>query len=103
MDYHVSWSPEALDDVDAIAEYIARDSAFYAEAVVTRIKEVSRSLNQLPNRGRVVPEIGLPPIREIPIYSYRLIYRIQQQNVLIISVIHGRKILQPSEYRIQEL
>jgi hypothetical protein len=32
MDYAVSWSPEALADadVDDIASYIARDSAFYA-------------------------------------------------------------------------
>ena len=30
----VVWSPEALEDVNDIAAYIARDSGFYAAAVV---------------------------------------------------------------------
>ena len=102
MDYAVTWSPEALDDVVAIAVYIARDSLFYANSVVSQIVEVSRSLAALPNRGRVVPEIGLNSIREIPVYSYRLIYRVQQQQILIVAVIHGKRILQPNDFRIQE-
>ncbi|MDY7020592.1 MAG: type II toxin-antitoxin system RelE/ParE family toxin, partial [Cyanobacteriota bacterium] len=42
MDYQVVWSPKALDDIDAIAAYIARDSVSYAAAVVQRIIEVTR-------------------------------------------------------------
>jgi len=30
MAYQVGWSPNALDDVEAIATYIARDSVVYA-------------------------------------------------------------------------
>ena len=37
----VIWSPKALDQVDAIAEYIANDSPFYAKQVVTRIIEAA--------------------------------------------------------------
>ncbi len=58
MDYQVGWSPEALDDVDGVAEYIARDSVFYASAVVNKIKEISRTLSHFPLRGRQVPELG---------------------------------------------
>lgn len=36
MDYQVVWSPEAVADVKAIATYIARDSAAYAQAVVEK-------------------------------------------------------------------
>jgi len=94
MDYQVSWSPEALDDVDAIAAYIARDSVFYAEAVVSRVRDVSRSLRKFPYRGRVVPEFAISELREVQVYSYRLLYQIQEVNVLIVAVIHGKRLLQ---------
>jgi hypothetical protein len=35
MDCRVEWSPEAVEDVEAIAEYIGRDSTFYARSVVS--------------------------------------------------------------------
>jgi plasmid stabilization system protein ParE len=44
----VVWSPEALEDVDAIAAYIARDSAFYAAAVVQKMLTAAATLNQFP-------------------------------------------------------
>ena len=37
MNYSVGWSAKAIADVDAIAEYIARDSATYASAVVGKV------------------------------------------------------------------
>lgn len=93
MDYQVEWSPEALDDVDAIAEYIARDSEIYAQSVVAKILAVSRSLNQNPLRGRMVPELENEEVRERFIYSYRLIYRVRDKQVLIIAVMHGKQML----------
>lgn len=53
----IEWSPEATEDLELIAEYIARDSIFYARAVVTEILAVARGLGKLPHIGRVVPEI----------------------------------------------
>lgn len=95
MDYQVSWSPEALEDVDAIATYIARDSSFYAAAVVQAILDAARTLEKFPFRGRVVPEIALDAIRERFVYSYRLIYRVQNDSVTIAAVIHGKRMLNP--------
>ncbi len=77
MDDTVNWSPEALADVDDIATYIARDSAFYAQGVVTKIIQSARNLTNLPLAGRIVPELGDEHIRERFVYSYRLIYRIE--------------------------
>ena len=58
MAYEVVWAPEALDDVDDIAAYIARDSAIYAEVVVDRILDATRRLAEQPLAGRVAPERG---------------------------------------------
>ena len=101
MDYRVSWSPEALEDVEAIAAYIARDSAFYAKAVTTRIIEVSRDLRQFPLAGRVVPELRDESIREGFVYSYRLIYRVRDDVVTIAAVIHGKRMLNTLTERIK--
>lgn len=56
MDFEVEWSPEATEDLESIAEYIARDSDFYARAVVTEILAASRSITEFPLIGRIVPE-----------------------------------------------
>jgi len=72
MDLEVKWSPEAIEDLESIAEYIARDSEYYARAVVTEILSVSKNVREFPLIGRVVPEVGDEYIRERFIYSYRL-------------------------------
>ena len=89
----IDWSPEAHEDVEMIAEYIARDSDFYARAVVQAIVESARSLGSFPNRGRIVPEFGDPCIRERLVYSYRLIYRVEPERILMVAIIHGQRLL----------
>ena len=94
MDYTVKWSPEATEDLESIAEYIARDSEFYARAVVSKILAVSHKIPDQPLIGRVVPEISDEEIRERFIYSYRLVYRIHGSVITIVAVIHGKRLLE---------
>jgi addiction module RelE/StbE family toxin len=93
MDYEINWSPEALEDTEEIARYIQKDSPRYAGIVVDKLIEASRTLTSSPQRGCVVPELGLEDYREIFIYSYRLIYRMTQRSILVVAVIHGRRLL----------
>ncbi len=95
MDYRVSRSPTALDDFDSIAEYINRDSPAYTRAVVNKILDMTRKLEAFQNAGRIVPELGDEEIREQFVYSYRIIYRIQNNDILIIADVHGRRLLEP--------
>ncbi len=96
MDYTVVWSGDALDDIDAMAEYIARDSIFYAQQVVAKIMESSDTLVTQPTRGRVVPELNDPAIRELFVYSYRVLYEIRdiEREVHMLAVLHGRRLLE---------
>lgn len=87
----VIWSYEATEDLDALAEYIARDSSFYAAAFTQEILDVSRSLNEFFERGRIVPELGDPIIREILIRDNRLIYKIEQSSIVILALVHGAR------------
>ena len=61
----VTWAPSALDDIDAIAEYIAKDSPDTAALFVTRIFEITDRLQNLQLSGRIIPEIGNQSCREI--------------------------------------
>lgn len=93
MDYKIIWSPSALADIESIAEFIARDSQFYAESTVQKIFETTQSLVKHPELGRIVPEIGRKSIRELFVFQYRLIYEITDLEIHILTVIHGKRIL----------
>jgi len=94
MAYRIEWSPRAVEDVEAIALYISEDSTAYAAAVVKKILGTARSLSLFPFAGRVVPEFGDENIRERFAYSYRIIYRVQEETITIAAVIHGKRLLE---------
>lgn len=91
MAYRVVWSPAALDDVDVIAAYIARDSQGYASNVVRKFRDAARGLRQFPLSGRMVPELMDERIREKIIYGWRMIYRFEDAVVTITSIVHSRQ------------
>jgi len=93
MAYRIVWSPKAIDDVDSIAFYISRDSTSYAAVVVKRILDTARSLEAFPLAGRVVPELNDTTIRERFVYSYRLIYRIEETTERLQQVMSGKRLL----------
>jgi len=91
MARRVVWSYEATADLQALAEYIAKDSPYYAAAFIREIRDASRSLNEFSERGRIVPELNNPEIRELFIKEYRLIYGIEDARVVILGIVHGRR------------
>ena len=94
MDYQVAWSHRAVEDLEAIAYYIALDSGAYAAAVVKTILDITRNLSHFPFAGRVVPEFGDESIREWFAYSYRVIYQIQKDKITVLTIIHGKRLLE---------
>jgi len=87
----VIWSIPARNDLKQIYEYIAKDSKYYATNVVEHIVSKAENLNEFPEIGRVVPEIGDENVRELIIYSYRLIYEVVPNDVQILAIIHGKR------------
>ena len=101
MAHRLAWSPEAIEDIEAIASYIERDSLWYARAVVAKIVETAEAIPDHPELGRIVPEIDDKSIRERFVYSYRIIYRIEQERILVATVVHGSRLLEPFIPRIE--
>lgn len=90
----VKWTGRALQDLDEIAEYISKDSQFYAQLTVQRLFEKPVILKKLPFIGRMVPEFGIETIRELISGNYRIIYRVVNENRIdVVSVYHSARLL----------
>jgi len=94
MVYPVIWSAEAVEDLESIANYIAKDSEFYASAVIDKLLATSRLVPDHAFLGRVVPEFADEKIRERFVYSYRLIYKLNTDTITIIAIIHGKRLIE---------
>ena len=87
----VRWTEAATQDLEEAAAFIARDSRYYAAALVREVWAATRSLRTLAERGRTVPEIDALDIRELFIRNYRLIYQVTTDCVFILAFVHGAR------------
>lgn len=87
----IIWSPQSLQDLEAIRGYIAQDSPRYAALVVQRIVAVVERLEAFPESGRVVPELNNPEIREVVVRPYRVVYRCRLDAVEIAAVFRSSR------------
>jgi plasmid stabilization system protein ParE len=87
----VKWTDHALAQLRHIHDYIAHDSPLYAKRVSEAMVRKTVGLGELPYQGRKVPELNEEYIRELGLYSYRIIYEIKTDHVEILAVIHKRR------------
>jgi len=76
----VAWTETAWRDLEHVANYIAEDSPGYTAALVRRIRDQARALEELSERGRIVPELDQSAVRELVVGSHRLIYEISDED-----------------------
>ena len=95
----VYWSALAIRRVSEIADYISNDRPLSALRWAEGVFKVVRQLERFPARGRIVPEVQRPSIRELIHGEYRVIYKIQSDSVGILTARHGRRRLDRSELR----
>lgn len=91
----IDWTSRALDDLRKIYDYIAGDSARYAQVQIESIQSAVSNLAEFPSLGRRIPEFPHLPYREIIVGNYRVIYRVEElrEHLIIISIVHGRQLL----------
>jgi toxin ParE1/3/4 len=78
----VIWTETASNDLERAVDYIHQDSPGYALSFLYDTMERAKTLNLFPNRGRIVSEINDQDVREIFIHRYRMIYRIEEEQVV---------------------
>lgn len=87
----VVWTEPAKADLRAIHDFIAHDSRYYAKKVTQDIREKMYGLDELPRIGRIVSELNNENVRELSLYSYRIIYEIKDKVIFILAVVHQRR------------
>jgi addiction module RelE/StbE family toxin len=95
--YKVLWTHTAQQDLTEIIDYIAQDSIADALAILHKLEAKAALLITLPNRGRIVPELlhtGISQYRELVSAPWRIVYRVESKQVLIMAVLDSRRDLQ---------
>lgn len=95
--YAVEWAVTARDDLDEIIGYILARDPMNALKVNDTIEARANTLDQMPQRGRIVPELkfhGVMTYHELLVGPWRLMYRIEGKTVWVVSVLDGRRQLE---------
>jgi toxin ParE1/3/4 len=87
----VVWTRNATRELRAIHDYIAQNSHKYAQGMVDRITRRTKALVQFPRLAPEVPEYEDESIRELYEHPYRIIYRVREERVEVVSVVHGAR------------
>ena len=87
----IEWSEPAVLDLEGIKEFIERDSVYYAIEFTGRIIEMVEKLSDFPNLGRKVTEVEDEKVREIVFHNYRLIYKLSDESILVLAIIHAAR------------
>ena len=87
----VRWTERARCDLQEIGDYIADDDPRAADRWVERLFERAERAAALPLAGRRVPEIGRDDVREVFLRTYRLVYRVLDASIDILTVFEGHR------------
>ena len=91
------WTRTALARLDEIADYIAADNPEAAKRWIARLRARAEKAAFMPHGGRMVPECGLPEVREVFERTYRIIYRIGGDTMFVLTVFEGSRLLRFDE------
>jgi plasmid stabilization system protein ParE len=93
----VVWTEQALQRLIEIEDFVAADDPVAAVGIVDRLVECGGRLSHLPQRGRRVPELPDSGLRQVVEGNYRLIYRVRQKDVQVLTVFEGHRLLRRDE------
>jgi len=93
----IVWTKEALKDIDSIANFISKDSEFYAKQFVKKLIDATMKLERYPTIGKPLHELPQSVYKEILFKKYRIIYRYDEQYIYIISVHHSARLLENND------
>ena len=86
------WTQRARADLLAIGDYIAEDNPHAARRWVEKLRDRAQKAAQMPGAGRMVPEVGSQDVREVFVRTYRIVYKVRQRQIDVLTVFEGRRI-----------
>ncbi|MBI3463582.1 MAG: type II toxin-antitoxin system RelE/ParE family toxin [Planctomycetes bacterium] len=92
------WAPKALDDLEALIQYIARNAPMAARRFAQKLVARVESLSTYPFQGGYVSEDDSQTYRELIQGNYRVIYRVEGQRVIVVAVHHAARLLDTAQF-----
>lgn len=89
----IRWARRAVRDLAQIHLYIEADDPDAADRWVRKLWERAEKASRVPMAGRIVPEYGRSDLREVFLKSYRIIYRVDGRDLVVVTVIEGHRLL----------
>ncbi len=94
------WTKEALERLNEIEEFIGSNNPERAETFVNYLIKSCEPILDNPNIGRVVPDFSNTDIREIIVKKYRIVYRVNNKTIEILTVFEGHRLFKIDELEI---
>ena len=91
------WSKESLKQLIEIEQFISKDNPERAIKFIDKLVDRGDAIKDYPFKGRIVPEFSINEIREVFEKSYRIVYRIFETKIEILTVFEGHKLLTLTE------
>lgn len=88
----VRWTEQAVGDLQAIREFIERDSPRYGRLVAERLFDATERIGAFPLSGRVVPELSRNDVRELIVGEYRIVYRVHTEMAVLLTVFRSSRL-----------
>lgn len=95
----LAWSEKAVQLLEEIRERIARDDPKAAVRFVRRLKSFVSQLRDFPYLGPALEEQKDDNLRERVFGNYRIIYRVKEKTVEVLSVFHGARLLRDDDLK----
>jgi toxin ParE1/3/4 len=95
----LAWSPLAFRRAQEVSEHIRQENPAAAEAWLQALFRVVDRLVPFPDSGRIVPELNKPEIREVLDGAYRVLYRRKPSRIEIVTIRHGRQLMDLGELK----
>ena len=94
MAHKIIWTPAAEADIEGIGQYLERvASPSVATSVISRIRTASLRFCDFPLAARMIPEFQDPTRRETFVFEWRVMYRVEDDHISILRIVHGRRLL----------
>ncbi|QNI30684.1 type II toxin-antitoxin system RelE/ParE family toxin [Alloacidobacterium dinghuense] len=85
-------SPEAVEDLQSIKNFLEEDAGVrVARYVLKELREGMRFLAERPGAGHTREDLTDHPVRFLPVFSYLIVYREQNQLLEVVRVLHGNR------------
>ena len=102
----VIWADSAIQDLDAIADYIALDKPAAARQLVQQVLKAVEVLQKFPQMGSLPTELRGLPYRQLVASPCRIFYRVEKKVVYVVHVLRGEQLVRrelfPAQPRVSE-